>query len=471
MRAVLARFARSRHRLHGGENPKSHLWLRPDFQVQILLVLALLFGGGGAAYGIFNLIVQLASLLVLAANPGRVRHFFQSGPVVYVVLVAVTLAFPVIQLLPLPPAVWGGLPGRDLLAESLSLIGHPDAWYPTSLSPSRTLVALFSLLPVFAIMVLVSTFDDRQWRATFRVLVAAAILLAVLGGLQLLLENRHLLLYRERVHSDFLYATFANHNTGGLFFVLAIAALLVLACLPFRRERSGYNQIWESRWVTIAIAAAFSVAVLLTQSRSSIALLVVPLFASPILFLPSMRMASWQKIGLLIVSAILIVGAMLVLGSGTRFAESLGRFDKIEDVRPAIWEDTLTSIERFWPVGSGISSFAEVFEVDETLEHVWPYHAGRAHNDYLEIAQEGGLPGVLVILGWMAWCAWAFYKSWRVGRWRPAAAAITALAVIALQSAIDYPLRNQAMLCVGGLFLAFLTYSSRTEVLRRGDDS
>ncbi|MGE4306341.1 MAG: O-antigen ligase family protein [Novosphingobium sp.] len=466
----MARLVRSRHPLEDGGSSKGSLWLRPDFQAQFLLVLALLLGGGGAAYGVYNLVVQLASLLILALNSGRVLYFFRRGPGIYVALVILTLALPVMQLLPFPPAVWASLPGRDLLAESLSLIDSPEAWYPISLSPSRTFVALMSLLPVFAIMVLVSNFDDRQWRATFRVLVVAAIALVVLGSLQLLLENRCFLLYRERVHPDFLYATFANHNTSGLFFVLAVVSLQALACLAPHNSKTRGDRPWSSRWVAIAIGAVFAVAVILTQSRSSMALLAVVFAVSAILLMPDVKMVRWQKVVALLMSVAFAIGAMLVVGGGTRFAASLGRFDKVEDVRPAIWEDTLASIERFWPVGSGISSFAEVFEVDESLENVWPYRAGRAHNDYLEIAQEGGLPGLMLILGWIGWSAWASYKSWSNGRLRLASAAITALVMIGLQSVIDYPLRNQAILCVGTLFLAFLTYSSQLKIHRgRGD--
>ena len=103
-----------------------------------------------------------------------------------------------------------------------------------------------------------------------------------------------------------------------------------------------------------------------------------------------------------------------------------------------------------------MGTFDEVFQIDESLENTAQRRAGRAHNDYLEIAIEAGLPGLLLIAAWSAMCIWLAWRARRSPlRWAGWAAAGILLA-IALQSATDYPLRNQAMLCLAAFALLVL---------------
>ena len=111
----------------------------------LLLGIAIILGGGGVRYALMNAAVQLAALALLAVRPACVRTFWQAAPTGLRILLIATLALPAIQLVPLPPALWQALPGRDLVAESLALAGSPGLWMPLSLDPGRTLVALVGL--------------------------------------------------------------------------------------------------------------------------------------------------------------------------------------------------------------------------------------------------------------------------------------------------------------------------------------
>ena len=103
-----------------------------------------------------------------------------------------------------------------------------------------------------------------------------------------------------------------------------------------------------------------------------------------------------------------------------------------------------------------MGAFDEVFQTDEALENLTIKTAGRAHNDYLELAIEGGLPAIVLLLGWIIYCG---QRSWTVrhspDRWTAWAGA-SVLTVIALQSVTDYPLRNLAMLTLAALALVAL---------------
>ena len=77
-----------------------------------------------------------------------------------------------------------------------------------------------------------------------------------------------------------------------------------------------------------------------------------------------------------------------------------------EDARLYLWDDAVYAAERYFPVGSGMGTFDDVFQIDESLENMSVKRAGRAHNDYLEVAIEAGLPGIILIGAWLALLVW-----------------------------------------------------------------
>ena len=81
-----------------------------------VVVLALLFGGGGYQ-GWSDAVVQLAALPLLAwalfkLTPSRLGSCGQWA----ISLLFAILALPLLQLIPVPPLLWSGLPGRDEIA-------------------------------------------------------------------------------------------------------------------------------------------------------------------------------------------------------------------------------------------------------------------------------------------------------------------------------------------------------------------
>ena len=164
-------------------------------------------------------------------------------------------------------------------------------------------------------------------------------------------------------------------------------------------------------------------------------------------------------------AALVIIGAIALLGVGAgalvvaapgRIGETLERFEAKDDPRRFIWEDAGFSIDRYWPVGAGMGTFDEVFQIDESLENLTVKRAGRAHNDYLELAIEAGPAGLLVAAGWLVLAGWLSWQARRSSlRWAAWAGSAFLLA-IALQSITDYPLRNQTMLAFAGFALLLL---------------
>lgn len=431
-------------------------WMRnPLVHLQALVVLAVLLGGGGVAYGINNLVIGLLALLLLGIHGNLAADFALRAPLSLRLLLLATLALPLIQLIPLPPAVWQSLPGREpvLAAHTVAGLGS-ERWFPWSVDRARTLVAFAGLIAPASILVLGTMLPEHDKRRLAATLVVVAVLALLLGAVQLQSGNTRGLLYPVHAGSNILYATFANRNSAGLLFV--IAATLAVALADPGKPRTLL--------VTCAGTVLLALAAILTQSRSSMALLVVPAFLAALrvgVFLLRHRQsaAASARAAILAVALMGMAGAGVIVWSastGGRVAQSLARFEDQRTDRPEVWEDTLYAARQYWPLGSGAGTFDEVFQIHESLEHVSPRKAGRAHNDWLEIMLESGLAGLVLALAWLVWAARAGWRALAYGPHWMASAGALGLAAIALQSLIDYPLRNQTLLCLAALLAVLL---------------
>jgi hypothetical protein len=83
--------------------------------IAAFFVPALLLGGAGASYPLVALSIELLATAALAflLSTGRPWQRLARAPAA-LVLVGVVAAFPLVQLIPLPPSIWSNLPGRDV---------------------------------------------------------------------------------------------------------------------------------------------------------------------------------------------------------------------------------------------------------------------------------------------------------------------------------------------------------------------
>lgn len=429
----------------------------PGFALAILLIAAILLGGGGAGFGLLNLAVQATALLLIAFHFETIRDFWRGLDYFGRILMLVTVLLPVLQAIPLPPAIWTQLPGRDLVLESYTAISSEDKWFSFSIDPRRTLLAASGLIaPIIALILASRLENDRSTRALEIVVGLAAASLAI-GAIQLLSGNEVLSWYPNR-DNDELYGFFANHNATGLFFVVALCCL---ASLPIEKFGRQFGSI-----VYWGLALALILGTILTQSRSSTALLIVPclFFIWVQIRSTKARSRSFLIRGFAMVG-IATAGAALLIFSNSKLAQTWTRFDDLEDMRPGIWQDTLAAIDHFWPLGSGMGTYRDAFEIFESLENINPLTAGRAHNDYLELALEAGVVGLGLLLVWLVFIARLYFRARNGTGGRPSdlvpTACMVSFGAIALQSAIDYPLRNQALLCVAAALLGTLIAYAR----------
>lgn len=448
--------------------PQHPAGLRLVGLLALLIVVAFVMGGGGVRYGLSNLAVQLVALAMLGFHRSAFLEFWRSAPIALKLLVAASILLPTLQLIPIPASIWSALPGREMVSQSRELIGA-TGWAPLSVDPARTLVALSGLIVPLTIISLGWSAPKRHLLSIGWLLVLLGLVTFVIGIPQVLSGGEALRFYEERSPASLLTGLFANRNSTGLFLVSALAMAALLP-LPLARPHPAALP------VRLGICALLVMGVVLTQSRTALVLCAIPALLGALRALSFWRHTragngqtkpnrfALTVVGILALGAIGLGG--LLSASPGRLGDTLERFDNIGEARSYIWDDATYSAQRYWPFGSGMGTFDEVFQADESLENLTERRAGRAHNDYIELAIESGFAGLALAAMWLVLMAWLSWKA-RASQFRWAAWASSAiLLAIALQSVTDYPLRNQTMLAVGAfaiLLLAKIAHADRGE--------
>lgn len=430
-----------------------------------MLGVSLALGGGGAPYPLQNALVQILvlGLLLWPARSVDTDMRFARLDRVLLALIGLTVALPILQVVKLPPEIWTKLPGRDLVLASVSAAGVPDAWMSFSVDPARTMMAALSLIPAIAAALFTANASIRDRSYVLKALVVMGLFMVLLGTVQLASGNRALIPFGQIRNPHQLHGLFAYHNPAGLFLDIC---LLVVILLPQQLRARNLDL-----GLRIGAGTLLAIALVLTQSRSSLALAIVPcavlawrIFQSALahkIILQAAGKRALIGIGTVAVACVLSVCFLL---TNTRVQQALGRFDDLQDARPAIWEDSWSAWQAFWPAGAGTGTFTTVFPIYESLEHLVPAVTNRAHNDFLELGIESGIVGYAVLFAWLGFCLVRLFT--RLGSSEHRAQKVicaTALVIIAGQAAIDYPLRNEAMLAIVGLLVGLLTRPPENE--------
>lgn len=425
-----------------------HKWVAPA-----LLILAVLFGGGGSRYPLQNFVIQAVGIGALTIGYKSSLRGFCDQPFGLRILVCFSLALPLLYLIPLPPIVWQGIPGGNIAAEARAIVGLDKAWFPLSLDRARTVLAFASLIPPLAIIVFARSSVGVQ--SLVRTILALACANVLLGTIQMAAAANVPYTYPV-LESGRLYGFFANHNTSGLFLVIA---LCLTPAVEINSVRDARFNLRVDIVVKIILSVLMILGVILTQSRSSISIMffVVTLWSARAVWDYWSASAALRRVGMIACLGA-IVGTLFLTARSDRVGSALGRFANLDDQRYAIWGDVIVAIATFFPFGAGIGSFDEVFQNFESLDTLVPFRVRRAHNEYLELGLEAGAGGLLLLTAWIVW----FLATWWGARRAPVSklshAAGIALVSIAAQSFVDYPLRNEAMLCVfATLIVVFLS--------------
>lgn len=435
--------------------------LRPAVAPSYLLLCLLL---GGSPQGMWGAaILQLLAIALIGWALLERRDDGLARPVKQLLaLLCLAVLLVLIQVVPLPAALWTELPGRGFVVDGFRLLGIAPPAMPISLAPYDSLATLLALLPPIGMLAatLVLRAYSTIWLAF--ALIAGALAGVLLGILQVsspIPEQSPWYVYRV---SNFGVATglFANSNH---------MANLLLVTIPFIAAVGATlrGQTEDLRARTAGLAVAFSGLVLITlglilnQSLAGYGLAVPVLLASLLILfgLP----AKWTR-GALIGIGLAGIAAIALLWTSpisTQF-DDLGASTSVTS-RRQIASTSLALAAEFATVGSGLGTFPRLYQMKEDPALVDRFYVNHAHNDYLEVATETGLPGVLLMLAFLFWWGGAV---WRMLR-SPASdhfaiAGAVASAAILMHSMVDYPLRTASISAAFAMSLALILQSRRS---------
>jgi O-antigen ligase len=394
------------------------------------------------------------------------------GPVL--AALAVVAACAALQLIPLPAPVRETLsPSSTALLQAIDLRfavaslaqgGSAEPWHPLTVSAAATVKSL-ALLGACAVLLagLTSFFSRESLAPLVPPLLGLGLLLAFVGILQKALLGDHawggMRIYgfwepQNKLTTPFGPFVNKNHFAGWMLMAipLGLGYFLGLAEAGMRDVRRGWRNrlLWLSShhgghlqlvfFATMTMIASL----LMTGSRSGIGCLVVSLAVAAVFAIRHQR----SRKGRLVILAALTVLAIApiawsrvdVVGRMT----TMGPSDSSIALRRVVWHDTLAIIRDFPLTGTGLNTFGIAIAKYQTA--MTDLRFREAHNDYLQLAAEGGLflgvPALAAMALFAATVRRRFLQSSddRLSYWLRFGAT-TGIVAIGLQSAVEFSLQ------------------------------
>ena len=414
-----------------------------------LLGLALIIGGAGVSFPLLQLALGTAAVLVAAyfvLTPSRLP----SGPLDRwaTALLALVVLLPLLQLIPLPPAIWHLLPGREVPKELDSLLGL-SPWRPWTLDVEGTIRSWLVLIPPAVVFMGCLRLGVRERIGLLWIVAGFALLNAFVGIVQFATGGGAT--PYPSAHIGDPIGFFVNRNHSAAIMLAAMPIIAAIALVRSGRRRS------PSSMLPAAIACIAILAIVVTGTTSRTGLLLLPVALAVSLFILVRRDTPLRSAlpGLLVVFAL---GVVLVTSRG--FDRIMDRFTSGPDARFAYWTDVQWALEQYGLAGTGVGTFVPVFQSAESLEAVVPQVVNHAHNDYLEILLGAGLIGALLFVAFLVLVIVALVRDAKQQNNRSIdmlrLACATAIALLLAYSVVDYPLRMPALAAAWLVFCALL---------------
>ena len=388
-----------------------------------------------------NLFLQLIAIAILCwafVERKKVKDSLPARQIGWIAGAAIALIL--MQLIPLPPVIWSHLPGRAFVIDGYRLLGQPLPWLPPSLSAADTIATAMALLPPLAMLALILRLGAyRDDWLVVAVLLAACISVA-LGIRQIRGDGNEHYFYAYNSWGT-ASGLFANANHMATLLLVSIPFLVALAARRWRKEPNPNDRLLTATvGGVVAIALALGVAI-----NQSFALLII---GAPVISAAALQLipAGRVRLGRLAV----MLGGLLLAGSAAlaivvAAGMSVSNQTSVE-IRKEIWSHSAGAIADYGIVGTGIGTFPKVYPLTEDPQLVERTYTNHAHNDYMEIALEAGIPGMILMLAFLLWWGRRAFAIWRSpDAAEMARAACIASAAILLHSLVDYPLRTAAI--------------------------
>lgn len=464
---------RARYSTRHGASGRSH-WTGP-FLLLVSLLLVGLLTVSGARDDILSLLYwrPLTSIALGLAVAWCGAAAWEVGKPPLLLLTAV-ISLTVLHLIPLPPALWTALPGREIIVSLYRDLGMDLPWQPLSLAQTKTWNALFSLAAPAAALVAALTLTTTQHRRVLIVILAMGALSGLLGLLQAIGPARGPLYFYKITNVGMAVGLFANRNHQAMFM-----ATLFPMLAAYLSMWSGTPERLVFQRVLVGVSALFLIPLLLiTGSRAGLLLGIAGMLLAWWIYQPTV--ARGRAVGatpaLRMVQIGALVGAVIGIALLTAAASRTSAIDRLlgsatsEELRLLALPTILDATGRFFPVGIGIGTFVEAYKYFEPYALLSQNYLNHAHNDLAEVLLTAGAPGALLIV---AAAAMVLRAAWALARARLADArdrdalilgrtGLSIVVLLALGSIGDYPLRVPSVAVIAMIAVAWTTIGYRS---------
>lgn len=369
------------------------------------------------------------------------------------------------QLLPLPHGWWAALPGRGAYAEAASLAGVAHGWRPATLSPAGTWNALLALLVPFAGLLTFAALSPAHRAIWPRAVLALGVISALLGFVQIAgPAGSALYLYRITNETEAV-GLFANRNHHAVFLAALIPLAAWCARCGFLRWSGGGEPVFRRQALFAGVVLLLLLGVLATGSRAGLicAGLMLLCAGAMLRLVPedtaqtrrSQRAGGfgagvqrWFWVSPLVLG---LLGFLLAgLASRGTGIDRMGSADGIAGLRVQVLPTLARMIGEFMPLGAGYGSFARAYTRFEPAALLGPHYLNHAHNDWLQILIEGGLPAGCALLLALGWLGRGLVRGWRHASGADVRLGLLCAGAVwlclGMASLVDYPLRVPSLM-------------------------
>lgn len=452
--------ANRQHRVHRSSmsrRSKGHDYL--GWALVATALLAPLPMGGIRAF-FFMLYAAVVAVLGLFYAIGLYRGHVRprlplSAFAVPVILFGLVIVWMLVTLLPL---------GFVAAPEWVALAPLAEPAGRISIGPGATFDMLVRYLTygLFFVLALQVAVEKKRAKTLFRVIYLGIAAHALIALASLTFFGDVLLFLPKDAYVGDATGTFVNRNSFATF--AAFGAIMGVALI------FGFDEddVSRSRLSRILMQLGFNVAPLaliglaLAFSHSRMGMFVAALGAGLVALIALFKATGARRVfaGLLIVIG-LVAGTVLANTSGILF-ERMATVDRDADVRLAVYEQTLGLIAARPMSGYGGGTYEDAFRAVKTDPISPDVTFDAAHNLYLELAAELGIPATIaVVLSVLLLAGTTAVAAVRRENWAiPAAAAAVVLAG-SVHSLVDFSLQIPAIVLMMLLILALGFAQSR----------
>ncbi|MER8537671.1 O-antigen ligase family protein [Mesorhizobium sp. M1005] len=379
-----------------------------------VLFLSLLIGGGTATGLYTDTVIQVAAIVSAAAVFSQTSG--QKIPHSTLWLLVFAMALAVLQIVPLPAAIFEG--SRPELLRGDPWVGESRFRF-ISVGVGRTVESLLYLLATTAFFLAVLRLRAEQVKALLPFFFMGVTCNGLAGAIQYSLS--------DNVAIDGLLPFTIN---AGLFANENHFSALLFVSIPF----VVYYGLFRGHLLAGSLGLVTLLLLLLAAGSRAGVLIGAAVTVLSVFFLSTRSRASRFSILLIFIGL-----SVYTIGAWTKIDVDVldPAFGRGEFART-----TIEGIKDNWATGVGFGNFQQAYQIYEKPGMIYSKYVNHAHNEYLEIAFEGGVPAIVLVATYLVLLLIALA---RVPRDPLQKSAFLSVSFLLIHSLVDYPLRTEAL--------------------------